>query len=119
MHVAAVRPHLLADVEAVCSQVVILYGGAVQRSGTVEDLLTLSDSVLLRTDPLGQELIEEIRSVLASHERRLHGVEAPVQRLETLFLEIVRQASDASAETSGAQSRGVTAPFLLERSVKE
>ena len=106
--------HLLADVEDVCDRVAVLYGGKVRAAGTVKDLLTISDSLVLETDPLEPATVERVRELLAHERKTLRKAEAPRKKLEELFLEIVRRAQAEGAATSGARADGRLPEFLTQ-----
>ena len=105
--------HLLADVEDVCSRMVILYGGRIRAQGTSTELLADSRHTLIRAPRLNDATIKAIDETL----HRLQGVgidsvSAPRQSLEELFLDIVEKARAEQIATSGAQSGGQIASFL-------
>jgi ABC-2 type transport system ATP-binding protein len=105
--------HLLADVEDVCDRVTMLYGGKKRAEGTVDELLTVSDSSLIETDRLSEETISKIEQLIEAEEgKAIRRVQAPRQKLETLFLNIVHQAQHEGAATSGATTGGGVAAFL-------
>jgi ABC-2 type transport system ATP-binding protein len=105
--------HLLSDVEDVCDRVVILYGGRIQASGTLKDLLANRDAVRITTPPLPREtmqkLLELVRHDVAEDKVRIDN---PTQNLESYFLEVVAKAKASAAETSGAISGGQVAAYL-------
>ena len=98
--------------EDVCDRVTILFGGKVQASGKVDELLTDSDATILETERLGPETLGKIRRLLADEQRDLRRVDAPRRKLEALFLEIVRKAQRAGVETQGVKAGGAVAEFL-------
>jgi ABC-2 type transport system ATP-binding protein len=104
--------HLLSDVEDVCDRVVIYYGGRIQASGALKELLAKPDHLLITTPVLPRQTIERvleiIRSDAASGEVR---VDNPTQNLESYFLDVVAKAR-AENETSGAQSGARVAEYL-------
>lgn len=105
--------HLLADVEDVCDRVTVLYGGKIRAEGTVGDLLTVGDKTLIETDHLQPETIAKIEHLLETEEgKSILKVEAPRQKLEGLFLDIVEKAQAEGVATSGARSGGNVAEFL-------
>ncbi len=104
--------HLLADVEDVCDRVAIMYGGKVRAMGPVDDLLTHRESTTIHTEALDAATVEKIESVLESRGMHIHRVEHPRQTLESLFLEIVKQAQSEGAAVSGAAAGGQIADFL-------
>ena len=104
--------HLLADVEDVCDRAVIYYGGRVQQYGTLDELLTERDTVQFTLPALSNEAQKEVLEVMHRHAAKDDiRVDNPSQNLESLFLNVVKQAR-ASDETSGATSGNEVAEFL-------
>ena len=109
--------HLLADVEDVCDRATILYGGKKRAEGTIDELLTVSDSTMLETDTLRPETISKIEKLIEQEEgNAIRKVQHPRQRLEALFLDIVQRAQAEGLATSGAKSGGAFAEFLARDS---
>ena len=106
--------HLLADIEEICDRVTIMYGGQVSRTGSIDELLRVGDATWLRTGPLDDVTLAELREFFRNRGKEFHGAESPRQSLESLFLEIVEQAQREGATTSGAQGEGETASFLSD-----
>ena len=107
--------HLLADVEDVCDRVSILYGGKIRAEGTVDELLSMTESTVIETPRLKPETIARIEQLLEAEEGLgIDKVHAPRQKLEALFLDIVNKAQAEGAATGGAQSGGRLAAFLHE-----
>ncbi|MCW8129414.1 MAG: ABC transporter ATP-binding protein [Planctomycetota bacterium] len=104
--------HLLADVEDVCDRVTVLYGGRIRALGTIEELLSVSDSTQIETERLEPALVAKVRELIEKEHRKVHKVEAPRRKLEALFLEIVQKALSEGAATSGAKTGGAVAEFL-------
>jgi len=104
--------HLLADVQDVCDEMVMLYGGRIQARGTVEELLANTDHTIIKSQKLGPEVIERVEAVLRTAGVAIESVETPRRRLEDLFMDIVEEARAAQMATSGATSGGATAEFL-------
>jgi ABC-2 type transport system ATP-binding protein len=105
--------HLLADVEDVCDRMVMLYGGKIRAQGTAEELLRDTEHTVIRSGRLKPETVSAIRTVVQQHEGfELDAVEAPRQRLEQLFMDIVERAQQERVATSGALHGGQTAQFL-------
>jgi ABC-2 type transport system ATP-binding protein len=105
--------HLLADVEDVCSRMVILYGGKIRAQGTADELLADSRQTLLRTPRLDPNTIRAVDETLQRMQKvSIDEVSAPRQSLEELFLDIVERARAEQIATSGAQSGGRIAGFL-------
>jgi ABC-2 type transport system ATP-binding protein len=105
--------HLLADVEDVCDRVVIYYGGKIQAMGTLKELLTKPDTLRITTPVLPRETLERVLEIIrqdaAADKVR---VDNPTQNLESYFLDVVQQARQAAAETSGAVSGARVAAYL-------
>ena len=110
--------HLLADVEDVCDRIVMLYGGKIRAQGTADELLSDTESTLIQTPRLSVETISRIEQLLEAEGKSIDKVQAPRQRLEDLFMEIVEQARQERVETSGAQHGGETASFLRGESAE-
>ncbi len=108
--------HFLSDVEDVCDRLCILYGGKKRAEGTVDELLTVSDSTLIETDTLRLSTIQKIEELVEREEgRAIRKVEAPRQKLETLFINIVEQAQREGVATAGVAAGGEVAGFLTEQ----
>jgi len=104
--------HLLGDVEDLCDRVAIMYGGKIRAEGTCEELLTQEHTTILETADMPDKVLAEVRGVLARHELTLTRVEHPRRSLESLFLEIVEQATADGTRTAGVTAGGPVASFL-------
>ena len=105
--------HLLADVQDVCDDVVILYGGKIRSQGALSEILKVEDRTRVLTPRLEESKVSALRSWLAT--QGIAGevsVDHPQRDLEDFFLDVVRAARDASLETAGAQSGGQIAAYL-------
>ena len=105
--------HLLADVEDVCDRVVIYYGGKVQAMGTLKDLLATPDAIRITTPALSRETTERVLAIIRQDvaEDKVK-IDTPTQNLESYFLDVVHNARQAAAETSGAMSGARVAAYL-------
>lgn len=105
--------HLLADVEDVCDRVVIYYGGRIQAMGTLAELLARPDSIQITTPALPRETMERVLQIIRKDvaEDKVR-VDTPTQNLESYFLDVVKKARAAAAETSGAMSGATVAAYL-------
>jgi len=105
--------HLLSDVEDVCDRVVIYYGGRVQAMGPLKDLLARPDAIRITSPALPRETMERVLEIIRKDvaEDKVR-VDTPTQNLENYFLEVVRKARQAAAETSGAMSGATVAAYL-------
>ncbi len=104
--------HQLSDVEDLCDQVAIMFGGRIRAQGTCDELLAGEEASLIRTPPLEPDVEAEVRQVLARHGVGPVSLERPRRRLETLFLEVVERARAEGLTTSGAKSGGPVPGFL-------
>ncbi len=104
--------HQLSDVEDLCDQVAIMYGGRVRAEGTCDQLLEREDLTTIRTESLPEPLVGEIRDLLRRHGVGAVSVERPRRRMESLFLEIVEQAKAEGVATSGAGAGTAVPDFL-------
>ena len=105
--------HLLADVEDVCDRVVIYYGGKVQAMGTLKELLATPDAIRITTPALPRETMERVLAIIRKDvaEDKVK-IDTPTQNLESYFLDVVQNARQAAAETSGAMSGARVAAYL-------
>ncbi|MBE6403560.1 MAG: ATP-binding cassette domain-containing protein [Lentisphaeria bacterium] len=114
-----ITSHLLSDVEDICDRVVILYGGKVRAQGSLNELLTVSDSTRIVTPALDKDATEKVLAVLREN---LNGEEFvmdhPRRTLEEFFLDVIAKAKNDSVETSGALGGGI-AEYLSAEKDKE
>ena len=105
--------HLLADVEDVCDRVVIYYGGRIQAMGTLKDLLATPDAIRITTPALSRDTMERVLAIIRQDvaEDKVR-IDTPTQNLESYFLEVVKNARQAAAATSGAASGARVAAYL-------
>lgn len=107
--------HLLADVEDVCDEIAVLYGGRIRTRGALRELLAVKDRTQINTPALDPETIEKIRAVLC---KRVGDDELEITRphrnLEQFFLEVVRSARSEDVETAGVATEGQVADYLRQ-----
>lgn len=107
--------HLLSDVQDVCDRMVMLYGGTIQASGTVDEMLKDSDHTVIETPRLKGETIAKIEQVIQDMEGlAIDRIREPRQRLEDVFMKMVKVAQEKKIATSGAAETGETASFLRQ-----
>ncbi len=104
--------HLLADVEEVCDRVTILYGGRIQESGKLEDILSRRDMLQITCERLDPETVDQLTQLIERREGKTVTVSTPRDRLESLFLRIVDRAREQRLETAGSAPVGAIAGFL-------
>lgn len=107
--------HLLSDVQDVCDRMVMLYGGTIQASGTVDEMLKDSDHTVIEAPRLKPETIVKLEAVIQDMEGvAIDRIREPRQRLEDVFMKMVQQAQEKKIATSGAAETGETASFLRQ-----
>lgn len=105
--------HLLADVEDVCAEVMLLYGGRVQSSGQIHELLQDKARTLLEFPQVSEEALERITAILAGEiDAKEICRSAPAESLESYFLNIVARSNERKVETQGAQAGLGVAEYL-------
>ncbi len=107
--------HLLADVEDVCSEILIMYGGRGLANGPVDELLAHKDQLQVRMPAPDAQGLDALRRVLATHAPAEANIEFsnPTRSLETYFLDVIRQASERH-ETQGAHIGKGVASYLRQ-----
>jgi len=105
--------HLLADVEDVCDQVVMLYGGKIRVHGSLKQLLRVDAQTRICLPSVSGEALADLKQMLASRFAADQiKIDQPTKTLEELFLEEVSKARLAQMETAGAQAGGRIADYL-------
>jgi ABC-2 type transport system ATP-binding protein len=104
--------HLLADVEDVCDRITILYGGKICSEGTVAELLARTDTTQITAPALSDEAIREVAEIIRREAQAEPEITSPVERLESFFLRVIRQAREQRAMTAGVAAGAGTPEFL-------
>jgi ABC-2 type transport system ATP-binding protein len=107
-----ISSHLLADVEQVCDRVSILYGGKVQASGSIEQILARDDRTLWTTSHPDEAVLATVRQNFEEAGVEVISVGPGSRSLEEMFLETVEEARDSGETTSGAGMGGQLPAFL-------
>ena len=105
--------HLLADVEDICDQIGILYGGKMQVEGQVESLLKHANKTKILTGALSELAIDKIKQIIAAEHNKCEVV-SPMDKLEEFFIQTVNDAQQQQQPTSGAVSTNALGGFLVE-----
>lgn len=106
--------HLLADVEDVCDRIGILYGGRMQKEGTVDTLLQKTDQKQIVTSAISDKALEQIREII-KNEKADCDISSPMDKLEQFFIRTVESAQEENQATSGAVNTGQISGFLKEQ----
>lgn len=107
--------HLMADVEDVCDELVILFGGSICAAGDIEALLTDRDRLRITLPDTGSETTTQILDFIEKAAGSRPSLERPRDDLEHYFVEVVRAAQkdeSQSSHLSGASQFNQLAPFL-------
>ena len=111
--------HLLADVEDVCERITILYGGKVQASGPIRELLQVANHLQITLKDLDETKRTRLLDTLEEQLGQRPTLEPTRKDLESFFLEVVAQARRESGEGSGTRAEGQLAGFLTASAVED
>ncbi len=103
--------HLLSDVEDVCDEIMLLYGGQVQTHGKVGELLRDRKRLRLEFPTVSDQTLESARAALAEEiPAETIVADSPIENLESYFLKMVAERERQEHDTAGARmGRGVAA----------
>ncbi len=112
--------HLLADVEDVCDDVCVLYGGRKRAEGPTQELLR-RERLTQITGPMDPRTIDDVVRLIRERigEDTSVQVGPPSERLEHFFLRVVEEARRSRAETSGVTEGAPTLDFLTAAQEQE
>jgi len=110
--------HLLADMEDVCDRVGILFAGELRSEGTLSDLLARRGMTQITTERLDEQTTRRVLDLLNGAGKRVLSVTSPKDKLEALFLRIVRHAQARRARPAEDVRTGELAGFLRAESAK-
>ena len=99
--------HVLADIQDVCSKVLIMYGGKIRAEGPVDELLNVEEKTRIVSSKIDEKVLEKILKLLDDNTI----VDHPMKSLEEFFLDVVNKAKSEMG-TAGATSDGQIATFL-------
>jgi len=103
--------HLLADVQDVSDKILILYGGQLQASGSINDLLAIKDEIIIKTNNLDQAQLARIKDIAATSGNSKLEISHPIKTLEEYFLQVIKNAGSDN-EISGAKKGTGVAEYL-------
>ncbi len=107
--------HLLADVEDVCDELLMLYGGKIQSSGTVSELLTNAEITRLEFPNISEDKLNQIKTSLNQEIPNEHiNISSPKESLESYFLKTISAGSRSSVENYGAGIGKGVAEYLQD-----
>lgn len=108
-----ITSHLLSDIEDVCDRVIILYGGKIRATGSLNELLTVAEEnqIVIPSLPPAElaKVLEILRANLQGEDFR---IDHPRRSLEEFFLEVIARAKSDSIETAGVVGGGKIADYL-------
>lgn len=108
-----ITSHLLSDIEDVCDRVIILYGGKIRATGSLNELLTVSDANRITTPELKPEVMSRLMQLLRENlSENEFKIDHPRRTLEEFFLDVIATAKRDSIETAGVVSGGKIADYL-------
>ncbi len=113
--------HLLADVQDVCDDMMLLYGGKIRVNGKIADILQEEERTRIVCPTLSEQTISELKEFLKARGVSLDDIEAdhPVRNLEDYFLDVVRKAREQSVASAGAQSGGEIPDYLADPGIQD
>lgn len=105
--------HLLADVEDVCDQVMVMYAGKIRVRGPLNELLTVDEQTRIVSPALAPDVLERVLSILnEAAGANAVSVDKPTRNLEEFFLDVIQQARQEGKKTAGVQESGEIAAYL-------
>jgi ABC-2 type transport system ATP-binding protein len=85
-----VSSHILTDVEALCSRIILIHEGRVMVQGHTDAILAARDRLqVLFEAPDGDEMLEEVRSLIEDRGGKVNFAGAAREGLEDLFRRVV------------------------------
>lgn len=107
-----ITSHLLGDIQDICTQALLFYGGQLLVQGSLDDLLRKKDELLLtfelKTDAEKSQLLAEVQPFLSRYNGKVHVAK---ESLETFFMNTIEQAKN-HIQTSGADAGSGVAAYL-------
>ena len=104
--------HLLTDIEDICDQTLIMYGGKIHAKGPLKDLLSLKNQTQITSSKLNSDILQKITTLLdQSLDSSSYSIHHPRMSLEDLFMQVVEKAK-AKTRTASVDSGGKIAGFL-------
>ena len=110
--------HLLADVEDVADDLLVIYGGTVQSGGKANQLLQDQDKTRLEFPNVSQATMQKALASLKSElPSSSINITSPNQSLEDYFINIVQKSTAKGSANSGAAAGSGVADYLKEETI--
>ena len=112
-----ITSHILADIQDVCDEVTIMFGGVVQVSGKTETLLSDLHTTKLVFPEVRPEILNAVKELLKA-DLQVEEIDesSPTQSLEEYFLKVVSERHGHKQKTAGADLGKGVAQFLKKTS---
>lgn len=110
-----ITSHLLADIEDVCDEMMIIYGGQIRESGQLSELLADKSQIQFTLPRPQEKKLNNIKQLLIEHsDNGKVELSNPTRSLESYFLDIVTKAEEKHLETGGAHMGKGVASYLQD-----
>ncbi len=107
--------HLLADVEDVCDEILLLLGGRVQSTGSVAELLKVRERTVMEFPTVSDATLRQAKAALAGEiDDEAITTRSPSEDLETYFLKMVAAGDAEARESTGARVGKGVAEYLRD-----
>lgn len=107
--------HLLADVEDVCDEIMLLFGGRVQAKGAIDNLLRDEGRMRLEFPAVSPETLEKVKTALQPQVNPADiQCTNPADSLEDYFLRIVAESNANKQATHGVRMGKGVAAYLRD-----
>ena len=108
--------HLLADVQDVSDTIMIMYGGRLQASGAINELLANKNEIVIKSHVVPDNILDKVKTILSDNSDHQNvDISNPIRTLEDYFLAVISEAGENNQSTSGAQKGHGVAEFLQSK----
>ena len=111
-----ITSHILSDIEDVCDEASILFGGKVQTSGSINEMLTNQAIQQLRFNKVNSDKLEQIINALKQLGIDDINISSTHQNLETFFLTLIEKKAKEVKSTGAEISHGI-AQYLKQEQI--